>query len=60
MNRITNVTRRNIVDELISAKIWYNGRLAEPDFLSRIYDLKNYRREIIDSTMLMMIFINIW
>ncbi|MBB3186101.1 abortive infection family protein [Microbacter margulisiae] len=40
MNLITNITRRNIADELIAAKIWYNGRLGEPDFLSRIYDLK--------------------
>lgn len=40
MNRITNITRRNIADELLAARIWYNGRLGEPDFLSRIYDLK--------------------
>lgn len=40
-NKITNITRRNIADELNVGKLWYNGRLAEPDFLNRIFDLKN-------------------
>ncbi len=40
-NKITAITRRNIADELNIGKLWYNGRLDEPDFLSRLYDLKN-------------------
>lgn len=39
-NKITNITRRNIADEINAAKISYNGRLNEPDFLNRLYDLK--------------------
>lgn len=41
-NKITTITRRNIADELSIAKIWYNGRMNEPDFLNRIFDLKNF------------------
>ena len=40
-NKITTITRRNIADELNVGKLWYHGRLDEPDFLSRLYDLKN-------------------
>lgn len=39
-NKITAITRRNIADELTIAKLWYHGRLAEPDFLSRLYNLQ--------------------
>ncbi len=39
-NKITVVTRRNIADELHVNQLWYNGRLDEPDFLCRLYDLK--------------------
>lgn len=39
-NKIKVITRRNIADELIVGKLWYHGRLNEPDFLSRLYDLK--------------------
>ena len=38
--KITTVTRRNIADELLISKLWYHGRLDEPDFLNRIFDLK--------------------
>lgn len=40
-NKITTVTRRNIADELSISKIWYHGRLNEPDFLNRLFDLKS-------------------
>jgi hypothetical protein len=36
---ITEVTRRNIFDELSVAKVDWSGRLCEDDFLSRMYDL---------------------
>lgn len=39
-NKITAITRRDIADELTLNKLGYNGRLDEPDFLSRLYDLK--------------------
>jgi len=39
--KITTVTRRNIADELLVSKIWYHGRLEEPDFLNRLFDLKS-------------------
>jgi len=38
-NRITAITRRNISDGFILSKHWYHGRLSEPDFLSRVFDL---------------------
>lgn len=39
MNKITEVTRRSIFDAIIIEKVDWNGRLGEPEFLSRIYDL---------------------
>ena len=39
--KITTITRRNIADELFVSKIWYHGRLEEPDFLNRLFDLKS-------------------
>lgn len=39
-NKITTITRRNIADELRVGNFQYHGRLDEPDFLSRLYDLK--------------------
>jgi AbiJ N-terminal domain 3/Abortive infection C-terminus len=39
-NKITAITRRNIADELSVGKLNYHGRLDEPDFLSRLFDLK--------------------
>ena len=38
-NEITEVTRQNISDEVILNKIYYGGRLNEPDFLSRLFNL---------------------
>lgn len=40
-NRITDVTRRQISDEMTIEKIWYHGNQTEPDFLARLFDLKN-------------------
>lgn len=39
MNKITHVTRQNIADELTLSKIPYSGKLNEPDFLIRHFDL---------------------
>lgn len=38
-NSITEITRREIIDELTLESIDWSGRLSETDFLSRIYDL---------------------
>lgn len=38
---IPEKTRRNILDELRIANVDWSGRLSEPDFLSRIYDLES-------------------
>lgn len=40
-NRITNVTRQHIADEVLIAKLWYHGKQTEPDFLARLFDLKS-------------------
>jgi hypothetical protein len=39
MNKISNITRRDIFDTLTVEGISWNGRLEETDFLSRLYDL---------------------
>ncbi len=39
-NSITTITRRNIADQITVGKYLYHGRLDEPDFLSRLYDLQ--------------------
>jgi hypothetical protein len=36
---ITHVTRRKIFDTISLSKVLWEGRLEEPDFLARIYDL---------------------
>lgn len=36
---ITQVTRRKIFDTITLSKVFWEGRLEEPDFLARIYDL---------------------
>lgn len=41
INRITDVTRQHISDETTTARIWYHGNQTEPDFLARLFDLKN-------------------
>ena len=38
---ITQVTRRNIYDSIIESKIYMYGRLDEPNFLGRLFDLAN-------------------
>jgi hypothetical protein len=38
-NLITQVTRRKIFDTIALSKVYWPGRLEEPDFLARIYDL---------------------
>lgn len=40
-NRITDVTRRQIADEMSLNKLWYHGNSTEPDFLARLFDLKS-------------------
>jgi len=42
-NRITDVTRRHISDEMTIRKIWYHGNHSEPDFLARLFDLKSMK-----------------
>lgn len=39
--QITTVTRQHIADEMQIAKLWYQGRQSEPDFLGRIFDLQS-------------------
>lgn len=39
MKLITQVTRRRVFDSIILSKVLWEGRLEEPDFLARIYDL---------------------
>lgn len=41
MNQITEVTRRNLFDEMSLLKINWAGRLGDAQFLSRIFDLKS-------------------
>ena len=43
MSQVTEVTRRNIFDALTVERINWAGRLDEPSFLSRIFDLSNIR-----------------
>lgn len=40
MNRISEITRRNIFDHIQAESFVYNGRLEESDFLSRVFDLE--------------------
>jgi hypothetical protein len=37
--KITQITRRDIIDALTVEKISWNGRLEEAEFLSRLFDL---------------------
>ena len=39
MNKISNITRRDIFDTMTVEGISWNGRLEETEFLSRLYDL---------------------
>jgi len=40
-NKISDITRRKISDETILSKIYYGGLLTEPEFLSRLFNLKS-------------------
>jgi hypothetical protein len=40
-NIITDVTRRQIADEMSLNNLWYHGNSTEPDFLARLFDLKS-------------------
>ncbi|HEU0153185.1 MAG TPA: hypothetical protein VFQ84_07565 [Arenimonas sp.] len=42
-NKITEVTRRSLFDEIALGGWNWSGRLSEVDFLARIYDLKSMR-----------------
>lgn len=39
-NKITDVTRQHIADEMQLSKLWYHGNQSEPDFLARLFNLK--------------------
>jgi hypothetical protein len=41
LNKITEVTRREIIDKLMAENLIWAGRLSESEFLSRLYDLQN-------------------
>ncbi len=41
--QISQITRRDIFDAMMVQGVNWSGRLAEPDFLARIYDLKKIR-----------------
>jgi len=41
MNKISELTRRNIFDYIQSENIYWSGRLEDSDFLSRIFDLNS-------------------
>ncbi len=43
MKRISEVTRRDLFDAMTTEDVVWSGRLEEPEFLSRIYDLKSIR-----------------
>lgn len=41
MQKITEITRRDIADSLLAEEINWSGRLGGPDFLRRMFDLAN-------------------
>lgn len=41
MNRISESTRRDIIDAIVVERVRWSGRLEEPDFLSRLFDLNS-------------------
>jgi len=41
MNRISEPTRRDIIDAMVVERVRWSGRLEEPDFLSRLFDLNS-------------------
>jgi hypothetical protein len=38
---ISEATRRDIFDSIVIENVPWNGRLEEPDFLARLFDLKS-------------------
>lgn len=43
MNKISQITRRDIFDIIKIEEIWWAGKLDETEFLSRLYDLDNMK-----------------
>jgi hypothetical protein len=43
INKITDVTRQQIADEMQLEMLWYHGNQTEPDFLGRLFDLKRMK-----------------
>lgn len=43
MNKISSVTRQRIADEMSGSRLHYSGGLQEPDFLGRLFKLKDLR-----------------
>jgi AbiJ N-terminal domain 3/Abortive infection C-terminus len=39
--KISQLTRRDIIDALVAEKVHWSGRLEEPEFLARIFDLES-------------------
>jgi hypothetical protein len=39
--KISQITRRDIIDSMVAEKISWCGRLEEPEFLARLFELKN-------------------
>ncbi len=39
-NKITDVTRQSVADEMQLERLWYYGNQNEPDFLARLFNLK--------------------
>jgi len=39
--RISQITRRDVFDAMVAEKIIWNGRLEEPEFLARLFDLQS-------------------
>lgn len=40
-NKISDVARQHIADEMLLNKLWYHGNQNEPDFLARLFDLRS-------------------
>jgi AbiJ-like protein len=38
---ITQITRRDLLDAMMAENVNWNGRLEEPEFLSRLFDLQS-------------------
>lgn len=41
MNRISESSRRDIMDAIVIERVKWSGRLEEPDFLARLFDLRS-------------------